>query len=222
MRVIAFCWRDNVVEFIRVSCVGVRNMRYICGAVLFTVLSCHYGPSQGSPEGAWNYVTAGHGQPVRLVNAWGTTNMVLRTNILVISALFQASGGSFTAVDVNGTVRLSHGAYSWAEYGGSEHQLSKTNLARLRVLIRELAATTNSTPVYATNFSSLKTAIDTQAKGAPVTVARLVMVSFHDGRNWVMRQYVDDALPDTLYKINDTIFPEDRYMGMRLRGTYRH
>jgi hypothetical protein len=53
-----------------------------------------------------------------------------------------------------------------------------------------------------------------------VTVARLVIMSFHDGTNWVMRQYVDDALPDTLYKINDTIFPEDRYMGMRLRGTY--
>ena len=65
-------------------------MRLIWVVALDLLLGVCGGLAQGSPEGAWKYVSAGHQNPVSHTRIGWQYEESLRTNILVISALIHA------------------------------------------------------------------------------------------------------------------------------------
>ena len=161
--------------------------------LLATLLAFESAPGQGSPEGAWNWFSHGHSNAVSWVP--GGTNVW--TNILRITAFRGWSEVLLVASD-NGIATVSVDDYNTRGLGVWRTQLSETNFKTLRYLLHDLAATTNSVPFWVTNYASFGSALPTN---------QLVMVSFRDGTNWLMRQFTDGALPDAVFRCYDLIIP---------------
>lgn len=75
-----------------------------------------------------------------------------------------------------------HIIYDWAARAGNAKQLSEAELKNLRSAIRELPGESATPPI-----------------------ARLVIVSFRDGTNWVTRSYDRDALPKPMRQIGGIV-----------------
>ena len=106
-----------------------------------------------------------------------------RTNLLIISAF---PGGDRHALQYFVTESGQEGdyrnVYKWAIQALHSNQLSETNLASLRLAIRDLPAASTSPPIE-----------------------RLVIVSFREGTNWVTRSYDSGTLPKSMRQIYDII-----------------
>ena len=112
-----------------------------------------------------------------------STANLRQTNLMVISTFPNGAGfADEYFVSENGWEFDLREVYDWAHQASHSAQLSETNLVSLRSAIHDLPAT-NATP----------------------PVERLVVVSFHQGTNWITHTYDSDALPKPMRQIYDIV-----------------
>ena len=107
-----------------------------------------------------------------------------RTNLLAVSAFFRADDRTCLhyLVSQSGYSHNVRYVHNWAAQADREKQLSDSELQSLRSAIRGLPAESVSPPLE-----------------------RLLVVSFRDDTNWVMRSYDSGSLPTAMRQIYDII-----------------
>ena len=122
-----------------------------------------------------------------LAHTSGHTNSaanLAETNLLAISAFFRANDRTCLhySVSESGYARNSRYVYRWSIQATHEKQLTDAELKSLRSALRELPTESVSPPLE-----------------------RLLIISFRDSTNWVMRSYDRGALPTAMRQIYDII-----------------